>query len=107
MYNNNNNHNNNSRYHENGYRHSRQRTFREESQDLQSELTPEQKEEFADYQSQKLSPQGKENLKLLRRFYITLIVTGVVLGGFLTWGLVTLMNEWEMINPPAEQHLNN
>jgi hypothetical protein len=105
MYNNNNNHN--SRSNKNGSRSSMPPPFNEDTQGFPSGFPEEEKEDFTEKQSQPLTPQGKENLRLLRRFYITLIVTGVVLGGFLTWGLVTLMNEWEMINPPAEQHLNN
>ena len=56
---------------------------------------------------QPLSEQGKENLRLLQRFYISLIVTGVLIGGIFVWGLATLMDHWDMIDPPAEQQFKN
>jgi len=107
MYNNNKN-NHNSPRHQNGSRPSIQPPFTEENNSgFPSGLPQEESEDFTEKSSQPLSPQGQENLRMLRRFYISLIVTGVVLGGFLTWGLVAVMNEWELINPPPEQHLNN
>lgn len=56
--------------------------------------------------SQPLSSQAKNNLQQLWRFYIILIVTGLILGGIVTWGLVTLLNEWEILNPPKEEQIN-
>lgn len=92
---------------ENGSRPSTESRFnRENRSGFPSGLPEEESEDFRERNSQPLSQQGKENLRVLQRFYITLIVTGIVLGGFLTWGLVVLLNELEMINPPPEQHLN-
>lgn len=107
MYNNNNNHHSHSQ--ENGSRPSSSNSFLGEDNNsgFPSGLPQEELEDFRERNPQPLTPQGQENLRIIRRFYITLIVVGVVAGGFLTWGLVTLMNEWELINPPPEQHLNN
>jgi len=56
--------------------------------------------------SQPFSPQAKNNLRQLGRFYLILIVTGLVLGGLLSWGLVTLLNQWDLLNPPKEERFN-
>ena len=69
-----------------------------------------QEEEYIDLsarKSQPLTQQGKENLRLLQRFYITLIVTGVVIGGFLTWGVYGIMKHFNLIDSPSENQLNN
>jgi len=103
MYNNNNHHN--SRYNQNGSRRSMQSPFSDDNyQEFSSPFADENLDEVSENRSQQpLSKQGKENLRLLQRFYITLIVTGVLIGGMLTWGIANLMNQWDMIDPPAEQ----
>jgi len=103
MYNDNNYH---SRSQKNGSRPSLPSIFND--QDSQFPSGSSQFDEDNDLEpdrSQPLTEQGKENLRLLRRFYLTLIITGVVLGGLLSWGVITVMSEWNMINPP-EQRLN-
>jgi len=104
----NNNHHDDSRYNDNGSRRSTQSPFSEDNyQDFSSPFAEDNLEKRSENRSQPLSPQGKENLRLLQRFYITLIVTGVLIGGMLTWGVATLMSQWDMIDPPAEQQFKN
>jgi len=106
MYNNNN--HDDSRYSHNGSRRSMQSPFSEDNNHgFPSPLSEDNLDQPSDRNSQPLSPQGKENLRLLQRFYITLIVTGVVIGGILTLGIASLMHQWDMIDPPTEQQFKN
>lgn len=97
MYNNNNKKNSDH----NGFHHSVHPIAQEDNQPFPSRIS-ERDENDLDRSSQPLSEQGKENLRVLRRFYISLIVTGVVVGGFFTWGVITILNQWDLINPPEK-----
>lgn len=104
MYNDNNHH---PRSQKNGSRPSMPSIFNDEDSQFPSGSSQFQDDPYLEEdRSQPLTEQGKENLRLLRRFYITLIITGVVLGGFLSWGVVTVMGQWDMIDPPPENRLN-
>jgi len=107
MYNNNN--RDDSGYPHNGSRRSMQSPFSEDQDHgFSSPFSEENLDPHSDdRRSQPLSPQGKQNLRLLQRFYITLIVTGVVIGGILTLGIASLMNQWDLIDPPTEQQFKN
>ena len=98
-----NNHHRNSDH--NGFHRSTQPLSQEDNQLFPSGIS-ERDENDLDRSSQPLSEQGKENLRVLRRFYISLIVTGVVVGGFFTWGVITILSQWDLINPPEEPQFN-
>ncbi|MFP4252926.1 MAG: hypothetical protein ACLFQP_06660 [Halothece sp.] len=95
----NNNHKKNSDH--NGFHHSVHPISQEDNQPFPSGMS-ERDDNDLDRSSQPLSEQGKENLRVLRRFYISLIVTGVIIGGFFTWGIITVLSEWDLINPPEK-----
>ncbi|MDR9402309.1 MAG: hypothetical protein RI580_02610 [Halothece sp. Uz-M2-17] len=100
MYNNNH-HDDDSRYNHNGSRRSTEWPFSEDHD-------PELAREFSEKKrSQPLTQQGKENLRLLQRFYISLIVTGVVVGGVLTLGLALLLNNWGLLDSPKDKYPEN
>ncbi|QDZ39924.1 hypothetical protein FRE64_08195 [Euhalothece natronophila Z-M001] len=102
-----NNNNNHQREQRNGFHPYVEPVFREDNQQFPSRESEWQEDEnYLDHSSQPLTEQGRENLRILRRFYISLIVSGLVVGGLLTWGIVTLLNEWNLMDPPAEQQLN-
>ncbi len=98
MYNNDNNHYPSS--HHNGNHPSIKPTL-EEYNPLESE-----QQNYSEQSSQPLTPKAQKNLRQLRQFYITLIVTGLVLGGLLSWGVASLLNEWDLINPPKQEQFN-
>mgnify|MGYP000299935993 FL=1 len=106
MYNNNNHHNSSS--HKNGSKRFVSPPFHDNYYGFPSDDLPE--EEYLNLQERERKPltqQGRENLRLLQRFYISLIVTGVIIGGFLTWGVYGLLKHFDMIGPPSENQFND
>lgn len=104
MYNNNNNHN--SRQHQNGSRRSMQSPFGDDNyQEFSSPFADDNLEEVSEQRSQQpLTQQGKENLRLLQRFYLSLIVTGIVVGGILTLGVALLLDQWGVLDSPNDKY---
>ncbi|WP_041596261.1 hypothetical protein [Halothece sp. PCC 7418] len=97
----NNNHHDDSRYNHNGSRPSMQWPFRDEND-------PDLADNFSEKKSsQPLTQQGKENLRLLQRFYISLIVTGIVVGGILTLGVALLLDKWGVLDSPNDRYREN
>jgi len=105
MYNNNNNHKSSST--QNGSNPFVPPNYLENNHGFPSDFSEEEYIDLSERKSQPLTEQGRQNLRLLQRFYITLIVTGVVIGGFLTWGVYGIMKHFDLIDPPSKQQLNN
>lgn len=101
-----NNNHHNSRYNQNGSRPSMQSPFSEDNyQEFSSPFSQENLEHISEERSQQpLTQQGKENLRLLQRFYISLIVTGIVVGGILTLGVAVLLDQWGVLDSPNDKY---